>query len=389
MKTIKLKEKFIERLNTHYWIFSNEIEKHDFSVENGEIVNVIYSNGDLCGYGFYNPHSLISIRLITKGKEIESDFIIKKIHKAYQYRKNLGITDGRMFFGESDGIGGLVIDKYKDVIVIEVLSAGVERIIEDIKSSVKKIFLPNVIIVKRNHPYRLLEGLKITNDEISGKLPDNIIIEENGLKFQVDLISGQKTGWYFDQRDNRTFLIPYFKNKKVLDIHCYTGAFSITAAKNGAKIVWGIDTSQKALELANINKTLNKIDDSKLIFKEEEDIDILNALVKNEIKEKPDFILIDPPNFVRNKKHILKAKKLYIKLLKLAIIGVDKDGYIAFSTCSQHISDEIFNEILNESAIKAKRKTILLYQGTQAKDHPIILGMKETKYLHFALLKVE
>ncbi|HOJ86513.1 MAG TPA: class I SAM-dependent methyltransferase, partial [Elusimicrobiales bacterium] len=287
MKTIKLKENYIERLNTHLWIFSNEIEKHDFSAENGEIVKIEYSDGKTCGIGFYNPHSLISVRLLTLEEKLSENFLEEKIKKAYLYRNELEIEDGRMFFGESDGIGGLVIDKYGDVITMEILSAGVEKLKEDIMEVVKKIFLPKAIVVIKDHPYRMLEGLKIEQPEIIGKMPKSIIIEENGAKFQIDILNSQKTGWYYDQRDNREFLKPYFKGRKVLDLYCYAGAFSIIAAKNKAKMVWGVDSSEKAIEMAEKNKKLNKIPDSKLIFKKESAQKILDALLNKELPETP------------------------------------------------------------------------------------------------------
>ncbi|MCX7641086.1 MAG: class I SAM-dependent rRNA methyltransferase [Elusimicrobiales bacterium] len=389
MKTIKLKEKYIERLNSHTWIFSNEIEKHDFSVQNGEICKIEYKDGNICGIGFYNPHSLISVRLLAKGIDnVDNNFFFSKIKEAYQYRKKIGIEEsGRFFFGESDGIGGLIIDKYNDVITIEILSSGVELIIEDIKNIIKDIFNPKALVIFKDHPYRILEGLKIEKTEIIGTLPKKIIITENNAKFEVDILKLQKTGWYFDQRDNRAILIPYFKNKNVLDLYCYTGAFSIIAAKNGAKQVWGIDSSQTSIEFAQKNAKLNKVD-SRIIFKKESSSKILEALVKGELPVKPDFILLDPPNLVRNKRYLHQAKRHYIRILKQALKGVEKDGYVAFSTCSQHIDDEIFNEIVTTASVKSKRKVFILYTGTQAKDHPIIAGMKETKYLRFILLNV-
>lgn len=388
MKTIKLKEKYIERLNSHMWIFSNEIEKHDLTAKNGEIYRVEYSDGKICGAGFYNPHSLISLRLLVKNTDvIKEDFFYEKIKQAFEYRKEIGIEEsGRMFFGESDGIGGLIVDKYKDIIVIEILSSGVELVLDKIIDAIQKIFDPKGILILRDHQYRLLEGLKIEKPQIIGKIPESITIEENGARFNVEILSSQKTGWYFDQRDNRNAIKEYFKNKKVLDLYCYTGAFSIIAAKNGAEAVWGVDSSQKAIELAIKNAEINKVS-NKIIFKKESASNILDALVKGELPVKPNFIIIDPPNLVRNKKHIHQAKRHYIRLLKQALKGIEENGFVAFSTCSQHIDDEIFNEIINIASIKSKRKIFIIYTGTQAKDHPIIAGMKETKYLRFALLK--
>lgn len=389
MKTIKLKERYIERLNTHLWIFSNEIAKHDFTAENGEICRIVYNDDTQCGIGFYNPHSLISVRLLLKGKEdMDEHFFLNCLNKAFDYRKSIGIVNGRFFFGESDGIGGLVIDKYNSVITVQILSAGVEKSIKEIIASIKEIYNPEAIVILRNHHSRILEGLAIEPTEIIGKLTERIIIEENGAMFNIDIINSQKTGWYFDQRDNREFLIPYFKDKKVLDLYCYTGAFSIIAAKNGANFVLGIDSSKKAVETAETNRELNKISEETLVFKEENALNVLDGLSDNDFKDNPDFILLDPPNLVHNKKHLNDAKRLYIKMLKSALKTVKPAGYVAFSTCSQHISDEIFNEIIETAAIKSQRRTFNIYIGTQSKDHPIIAGMRETKYLHFVLLNI-
>ena len=173
----------------------------------------------------------------------------------------------------------------------------------------------------------------------------------------------------------------------MLDLYCYSGAFSLVAAKNGAETVWGVDSSEKAVENAVYNAGLNKLPAEKIIFKEGDALEALNALEKGELPVKPDFVLLDPPNFVRSKKSLEQSKKLYVKILAQAQKGVGKNGLVAFSTCSHHVSQEIFKEILNKAAGVSRRKITLLELRMQAKDHPILIGMEETKYLNFALLR--
>lgn len=388
---IKLREKNNKRLESgHWWIFSNELEEVNKDIEKGAICKFAYSDGRACGVGFFNPNSLISGRLLVKNSfSLNENFTEERILRADNYRKNLNLGNSyRLFFGESDFIGGLIIDRYNDVFVVELMSAGADKLKEEVVKALYKNFSPKAVLIKRDHIYRNLEGLELKEDEIIGSMPENIFIEENGLKFKIDILKSQKTGWYFDQRENRSFLIPYFKGRKVMDLYCYSGSFSILASKSGADIVWGIDSSKLAIENAIENMKLNKITNEKVIFKEENSVNILDSLERGELPVKPDFILIDPPNFVRNKKNLNQAVKLYVKLLSKAANGVAQDGYIAFSTCSHHISYQIFNEIISKAAQITKRKMILLEYRSQAKDHPIIIGMPETVYLHFSLIKV-
>ncbi|MEW5951469.1 MAG: class I SAM-dependent rRNA methyltransferase [Elusimicrobia bacterium] len=392
METLKLKAPFNNRLKYgHWWIFSNELEKIRTDINPGEICRFEYSNGAPCGVGFFNPHSLISGRLLVKNSySLDDNFVKDRIAAAFEHRKALGLDKYcRIFFGESDFIGGLVIDRYGDIFCVQIISAGAELLSAKISQALYELFSPKAIIIKRDHQYRHLEGIEKKEDEILGKLPKKIIIEENGCKYEVDLALGQKTGWYFDQRENRAFLIPFFEGKKVLDLYCYTGAFSVLAAKNGAEIVWGADSSEKAVELAQKNAQLNKIKEDKIIFQKCDAEKMLDALEKGELPEKPDFILLDPPNFIRSKKNSPQAEKLYAKLLSKVLRALPSGGYAAFSTCSQHISPFTFEDIIKNAAMISSRKTFLLEHRYQSKDHPILAGMEETRYLNFALLRVK
>lgn len=387
---MKLKFSCEKRVRSgHPWIFSNELENLDRTIPPGEICGVLYNCGAPAGAGFFNPHSLIAVRLLNAGSlELEDNFVGARLKKALDYRKSLGVTEsGRMFFGESDGLPGLIVDKYADILVAEIVSAGAELLKDTITKQLCALYKPKGLYYRNTHEFRKLEGLPLYNETAYGKVPQTALITENGLKYEVPLTSGQKTGWYFDQRENRAILAPWFRNRKVLDLYTYLGAFAVTAAAAGAKAAWGVDSSAAAVELAEKNARSNGLE-GKALFRKEDAERVLNALENGELPERPDFILLDPPNFVRGKKNLNQAARLLVKLNSKAMAGLGAGGLLAFSSCSHHISKEIFLEILSEAASRARRKAVLLELRAQAKDHPILLNMPETEYLHFALVKM-
>ncbi len=389
MIDVKLRAKEEHRINKgHYWIFSNELDKVDTSVKAGSMVRVLDYQNKILGIGTFNPHSLIAVRLLTKGKDyLEDDFIFERLDAAYSYRKQFNIRRaGRMCYGDSDGLSGLVIDRYGDYLVIDILTAGMEMLKQDILDAAQKIFKPKGILLRNDSPFRTLEGLS-NEPQIIGKVPEEAEIEENKVKFTVPLQGGQKTGFYFDQRDNRAFLKPYFKDKIVLDLYAYMGAFGINAALSGAAAVWGVDSSAQAVEYANKNAELNGVKDI-CEYRKDDAERLLSALKKGELPSRPDFILLDPPSFVKNRKSLPQAVSLYVKLNRMALEGLESGSMLATSTCSHHITRELFADILRQAAAKAGKRVTLVSLRGQAKDHPILLGMPETEYLHFALLYV-
>ncbi len=390
MIEIKLKAKEERRLNAgHWWVFSNEIDGLDTSIEPGTLVRVLSHEGKQVGHGYFNPHSLIAVRLLQKGEEeLPDDFVFENLDNAYAYRKEMGVRKyGRMCYGEADHMPGLVVDRYGDVLVVDVLTAGMEKLKPQITKVLQKIFKPTGIYYKNDSAFRALEGLTNT-PEIIGEVPEFVEIEENGVKYNVPLRGGQKTGFYFDQRENRAFLKPYFKDKLVLDLYSYIGSFGITAALAGATQVWGCDSSAAAVECAKKNAELNGVQDT-VVFHRDDAERLLSALKKGELPDQPDMILLDPPAFVKSRKALPQAVGLYVKLVKMALEGMKAGSYLAFSTCSHHISRELFVDIIRQGASKAGRTAVLVELRGQAKDHPILIGMPETEYLHFALIQVK
>lgn len=375
----------------HNWVFSNEIAKVDGPSEAGAVVDVVSAGGALIGSAFYNPKSLIACRMLALRESVVPDtaFFVQRLEaaKAFRDRVRPGETAYRLCFGESDGLPGLVVDRYGDVFVLQILSAGMEARLDEIGAALQELFKPRAVYLKNDHRARQLEGLPQENKVLLGELPEAIEISEGGLRYSTPLGTGQKTGFYFDQAENREFLRPYFKDRIVLDLYCYTGAFGVNAAKFGAKAVLGLDSSGPAIEAARENAALNGVEDV-ATFEEDDAEAALKSFSAGQQPFKPDMILLDPPSLVPSKKHLAKALRVYSKLNAQALSALPKGGLLATSTCSHHVSRELFVEMLRLAGAQAQVPTRLLALRPQAADHPILLAMPETEYLHFALLEV-
>lgn len=390
IKTLKLRREALKRRALgHAWVFSNELENVDTSIPPGTICGLLYPDGKPAGIGFFNPKSLISLRLLEQNTlALPDDFISARLKAALEYRRALGVEQAcRLCFGESDGLPGLVADRYGDTLVVEILSAGMELLKNDVTAALRALLNPRGIVYRNTHPFRALEGLASYEETAYGTLPEKARIEENGLEYQVPMAGSQKTGWYFDQRENRAVLAPFFEGRKVLDLHTYMGAFAITAARAGAKAVWAVDSSEKAIEAAEANASLNGLKD-KIVFRKEKAERLLEALESGQLPEKPDFILLDPPNIVHNKKNLPQALKMLARMAGSAMKALPQGGYLTVSTCSHHISRGMFVETLSSAAARAGRQAVMVELRGQAKDHPILISMPETEYLHFALLRM-
>jgi len=387
---LHLKKSAMKRRESgHSWIFSNELENIDTSIPAGTICRVLRPDGGTAGRGFFNPRSLIAIRLLQKGKmPISENFIEERISAAFAYRRKLGLEKYcRLAFSEADGLPGLIIDRYGDIFMAEILCAGMEMMKDKIVEAIAKLFRPKAIHFRNTSRFRELEGLETYERTEFGSLPEETYIEENGINYTIPIAESQKTGWYYDQRENRAFLEPYFHDRKVLDLHTYLGGFALTAAKSGAQQVWAVDSSAKAIEYAEKNSILNGLG-NKIIFQKAKAEHLLEALEAGAVPEKPDFILLDPPNIVHNKKCLSQGIKMLEKMTQQAITALPKDGLLAVSTCSNHITRELFINAISKAAGKTGKDTMLLELRGQAKDHPVLLSMPETEYLHFALISV-
>ena len=377
----------------HNWVFSNEIREvlAESEPQAGDLALVVTAGGHELGLAFYHPHSLIAARMLTRSPKepIDAGFFGKRLADALAYREKVcpGENAYRLCFGESDGLPGLIIDRYGSILVLQVLSAGIERRLDLVAQALCELLQPQGIYLKNDHRTRSLEGLPLECRTLSGVVPEKTPIVEGGLRFTAAIGEGQKTGHYFDQRDNRAYLRPFFANRIVLDLYCYTGGFAITAAKAGARSVLAIDSSGPALTLAKENAKLNGVERT-VSFDEGDAEKVLDAFALLQQPFKPDFIVLDPPSLVPAKKHLPKALRLYAKLNSQALRALPRGGYLATAACSHHVSREDFVLMLRNAQAKAQRAVRFVSLRGQSADHPILLAMPETEYLHFALLEV-
>ena len=371
----------------HPWIYNNEIDRIAGTVAPGDIVEVYYFDGQLAGRGYINPGSQIMIRLLTRKRDhIDAAFFHQKISEAWAYRQQLGYTENcRLVFGEADGLPALIIDKFNDYFVLQTLSLGIEQWKTAIVDAINTIFKPKGIYERNDVPVRELEGLEQKKDFLSDPFPTEIIIQENGLQFYVDIENGQKTGYFLDQQDNRRAIQHIVKGADVLGAFTYTGTFEIHAAHYGAKSVLGIDISENAVAQANRNAALNKLDH---IVK----FEAMNAfdVLKNWGKEgrKYDMVMLDPPAFTKNRSSIEKAVTGYKEINLRGMKMINNGGFLVTSSCTNLVSPELFLDTIYMAAKDAKKRIRQVTYQSQSSDHPIIWGMENTHYLKFLIVEV-
>jgi len=388
MTKVYLKRKISQRIALgHPWIFNNEVEKIVGPVTAGDIVEVYYTDEQFAGRGYINPASQIIVRLLTRKKEeINADFFLLKIKEAWTYRQKMGYTENcRLIFGEADGLPALIIDKFNDYFVIQTLALGMDMWKPAIVHALNSVFHPKGIYERNDVPVRELEGLTQIKDYLSAPFPTEIIINENGLQFYVNIETGQKTGYFLDQQDNRRAIQHIVKDADVLGAFTYTGTFEIHAAHYGAKSVLGIDISENAVAQANKNAALNKLDHI-VKFEAMNAFDVLKAWGKE--GRKYDVVMLDPPAFTKSRSNIQKAitgyKEINLRGMKL----IKNGGFLVTSSCTNLVSPELFLETINMAAKDARKRIRQVTFQTQSSDHPIIWGMENTHYLKFLIVEV-
>jgi len=374
--------------NGHPWIFSNEINKIDGTPEPGDIVEVYAYDRKFIGKGYINLKSQIIIRLLTRDKNetIDENFFFRRINAAWDYRKKIGYTENcRLVFGEADFLPALIIDKFNDYFVIQTLSFGMEVWKAAIVKALMTIFEPKGIFERNDVPVRELEGLKQQKGYLSEPFDTNIIVNENGLRFYVDIENGQKTGYFLDQQDNRRAIEHIVKGADVLGAFTYTGTFEIHAAHYGAKSVLGFDISEKAVADASQNAKLNGLDHV-CTFQAVNAFDVLKQWGND--KRQYDVVMLDPPAFTKSRENIQKAiagyKEINLRGMKLIKPG----GFLVTSSCTNLVSPELFINTIQKAANDAKRKLRQVTFKAQASDHPIVWGIENTNYLKFLIVQV-
>ncbi len=388
MTKVYLNRKINQRIALgHPWIYNNEVDRIAGPVAPGDIVEVYFFDGQLAGRGYINPASQIIIRLLTRKREdITAAFFHQKILAAWDYRKHLGYTENcRLVFGEADGLPALIIDKFNDYFVMQTLSYGIEVWKDAIVDALKSIFNPKGIYERNDVPVRELEGLQQQKGFLTEPFPTEIIINENDLQFYVNIENGQKTGYFLDQQDNRRSIQNIVKGADVLGAFTYTGTFEIHAAYYGAKSVLGIDISEGAVEQANKNAALNKLDH---IVK----FEAMNAfdVLKNWGREgrKYDVVMLDPPAFTKSRNNIDKAVTGYKEINLRGMQLIRNGGFLVSSSCTNLVSPELFLDTIEMAARDAKKRIRQVTYQSQSSDHPIIWGMENTHYLKFLIVEV-
>ncbi len=392
MKSIVLNKNISRRVELgHPWIFANEVntgKEKDTNAKPGEIVDVFTFDKKFIGRGYYNPQSQISVRLLTRDKNetIDDKFFYNRILQAWQYRQKIGYSENcRLIFGEADDMPQLIIDKFNDYFVIQTLALGIDVWKPAIVKALEKIFTPQGIYERNDVPVRELEGMEQHKGFLSAEFDTNIVINENGIKFNIDIANGQKTGYFLDQQDNRRAIQHIVKDADVLGAFCYTGSFEISAAYYGAKSVLGLDISHNAIDMCNKNAALNGLE--KICR-----FDCVNAfdVLKNWTKEDKrwDVVMLDPPSFTKSRSTIDKAVAGYKEINLRGMKLVKPGGFLVTSSCTNLVQPELFLDIIQMAAKDAKRKIRQVVFNAQSADHPIIRGQENTHYLKFLIVQV-
>jgi len=368
----------------HQWVFSNEIASLQGTPEIGEVVELLRYDQKLLGLGFYHPHSLIAFRFLTsEPEEIGFSFFEQRIQQALALRQRLypGAETYRLSHGESDFLPGLIIDKYNEFISIQILSAGMDKQTEIICDVLETMFHPKAIVARNDVVIRTLEELPLEKKVLRGNT--GITIIDDGVKFEVDVFNGQKTGFFLDQRENRKAIHRYAIGGTVLDCFCNEGGFALHAASANAVSVRGVDISESAITKAKVNARLN----SAAVEFEIGDVSEMLKLL-GEKNKKFDMVILDPPSFTKSKKNIPAALRGYKDMNATAMRLINAGGFLVTASCSHHITEDGFLSTIEQAAMKAKRRVQLLEFAGAAPDHPVIPAMPETKYLKFAIFAV-
>jgi 23S rRNA (cytosine1962-C5)-methyltransferase len=388
VKAVFLKKKEDKRIrNGHLWVFSNEIEKTTGNPNNGDMVVVFDSKEEQLGTGFYNKNSLIAVRMISKSNiDNLSELFRKRICNAFNLRKIFypNRESFRMVFGESDYLPGLIIDKFNNTFILQVNSYGIQSHLELILEILKTDFNAENIFTKHDFYLRKLEGFP-EEDSVYLGIAGTEVIDDGLIKYKIDFNQSQKTGFYFDQNDNRFFIEKIAPGKTVADVFSNCGGFGLHAIQAGAKSVDFIDSSSLEIESVKKNILLNNLNaDSKFYVKDAFDF-LAEKISEN---KKYDVVMLDPPAFAKSKKNLPAAEKGYEKLNKLALQIINDDGYLVTSSCSYHLKGDVFLKCINNAAVKSKKNLQLLKFDGASLDHPKLASMEETSYLKFAVFKV-
>ena len=375
----------------HLWVYSNEVDVAATPLREfqpGQPVTIQASNGKFLGAGYINPNVLLCARLVSRDPDhpLGPSLLVHRLNVALSLRERLYAKPFyRLVYGEGDGLPGLIVDRYGDLCVAQITTAGMERLKDDILAALQKVVKPAAVLWRNDSPVRELEGLERTVADAAGVVPDAVEIEEDGLRFRVAPRTGQKTGWFYDQRDNRARLDRYVQGRRVLDVFSYTGAWGIRAAARGARDVLCVDSSAAALDQVAVNAALNGVGD-RVQTRQGDAFAVLKAL--REARERFDVVIVDPPAFIKRRKDFKEGALAYRRLNEMAMQVLDRDGILVSCSCSQLLARETLAQTLLQGARHLDRNLVILEQGRQGPDHPVHPAIPETDYLKVILARV-
>lgn len=382
---LRLKPREDRRLRQgHPWVYSNEIDVRATPLTGfspGEAVQLQAASGEALGLAYVNPASLICARRLGSAEErvLDREWLTRKLNAAAALRDRLFPNPFyRLVFGESDGLPGLVVDRYGDILVVQISTAGMDRLEALVVSVLCERFAPRGILLRNDIPSRDLEGLPRFVRVAHGDVPEEIHLEEGGCRFSVPLLNGQKTGWFYDQRGNRARLRPYVAGARVLDLYSYVGAWGILAAHAGAASVLCVDSSAPALSRVARNAEQNGLA-AKVTTAQADVPEFLQRL--RDRKERFDVVLLDPPAFIRRRKDIAEGVAAYRRVNQMAAAVLSADGYLVTSSCSYHLQREVLLDAVLRAGRRYHREVQILEEGGQAPDHPVHPALPETAYL--------
>ncbi|GMQ84009.1 MAG: class I SAM-dependent rRNA methyltransferase [Gammaproteobacteria bacterium] len=388
---LRLKKNEERRIRAgHLWVYSNEVDTVATPLkafEPGQQVQLLAHNGKSLGNAYVNPNSLISARLVSRDPQyvLDRSLLVHRLKVALSLRERLFDKPYyRLVYGETDQLPGLVIDRYNDICVVQITTAGMEAVKEQVLEALNKVVRPAGIVLRADNAIRKLEGLESYREDI-GSVPEQVIVEEHGLSFSVSLQQGQKTGWFYDQRMNRARLGNYVSGKRVLDVFSYVGAWGLQAAAAGAGEVLCVDASSSAIDRIQANAESNRLADTVATLQGDA-FEALGQLRANQ--EKFDVVVLDPPAFIKRKKDAKAGEQAYHRLNQLGMQVLRKDGILVTASCSQNLSESQFRKILLQSSRHLDRSLQILERGHQAPDHPVHPAIPETDYLKALFCRV-
>ncbi|OGI49080.1 MAG: SAM-dependent methyltransferase [Candidatus Muproteobacteria bacterium RBG_16_65_34] len=368
----------------HVWVFSNEVDTKVTPLtafQPGDPVLIEDAAGHALGTGYVNPHALICARLVSRDPQyvLDQSLITHRLNIALSLRARLFETPFyRLAFGDSDNLPGLVVDRYGEIAVVQIATAGMERLKNEIVGALEKIIRPRAVLFRNDASVRALEELPSYVETAVGEIPEQVAIEENGVRFEAPLPTGQKTGWFYDQRMNRARFRHYVKGLRVLDVFSYLGAWGLQAAAAGAESVLCVDSSERAVEGIRRNAGLNGFSE-RVSVEREDAFEVLKRL--RAARERFDVVVLDPPAFIKRKKDIKEGTLAYQRLNQMAMQVLAKDGILVSCSCSYHLPREDLKDILLKGSRHIDRFMELVEEGHQAPDHPVHPAIPETAYL--------